>query len=193
MRGDFRVRSAFKEGKASDWKQDAKPRSDQELRAILRHIETNLPAHIHLIVGNHATHKHPRSRLCSPDVRAGTFNSHQPMLPAWTRSNASSRYHPSRPSGTSDVVKKQQPIRAYNAIARPFMPSCELLTRAPLPRTSRLFGEFPERSCVAGTKTEERRRRIVAQYDIWRMRLRALKATVTRRSRKGTSHLWSKR
>src|SRR5260370_5200044 len=40
-----------------------KPRHrHQEFLAFLRHIETNVPAHldIHLVVDNYATHKHPK-------------------------------------------------------------------------------------------------------------------------------------
>lgn len=87
------------------------------------------------------------------------------------------------------------PPTSKNATAyRRLQCNCTPCMRTPdpnsAPGTSRdVVGELPERSCVAGTKTEERRRRIVAQYGIWRMRLRALKATVTRRSRKGTSAL----
>lgn len=108
-------------GKASDWKQDDRPRSHQQLRAFCK--GTSKPIcraqfDIHLVVADRAT-----------EVRAGTFSSALSFLPRPGRALLQA-HHPSRPSGTADLKKMRRPIGAYNAIART---ACELLTRTPPP------------------------------------------------------------
>lgn len=106
--------------------------------------------------GNHATHKHPGSGPGSSEVRAGTFTSHQPMLPVSIRSNASSRSSPVTPIRHRRRRKKSDSLSAPTIQLH--ASSCELLTRTPPPEPrAGVVGEFPGRNCVAGTKTEDRK------------------------------------
>lgn len=102
----------LKEGKASDWKPDSRPRSHQQFRCFLqRRIETNLPAQfdIHLVLGNHTTISIQRTG--SPEAHAGTFSSSLCFLPQPGRALLQA-HHPSRPFGIADRVRKCDSLSA---------------------------------------------------------------------------------